>query len=165
MQLPKAESKWLPALFGTACGIIVANLYYTQPVAGLISTALGLPKQNAGLLTTLPLIGYGAGLLMIVPLGDLIENRRLGVVVGGSGSALPASHQCCPLSPSVFLSLGFLIGVTAAVVPGARSIQHLSRAGRSAWQDIRAGRQRLDARYHACSSRRRLDCRSGRPGA
>ena len=108
-------SKWLPALFGTACGIIVANLYYTQPVAGLISGALGLPKQNAGLMTTLPLIGYGAGLLTIVPLGDLVENRRL-VLWLVALEALCLMLISLTTQPLVFLFLGFLIGVTAAVV-------------------------------------------------
>jgi predicted MFS family arabinose efflux permease len=109
------RKKWLPALFGSACGIIVANLYYTQPLAGLVGAALGLQKQNAGLLTTLPLIGYGAGLLTIVPLGDLIENRQLVLW-------LVALEAVCLLlisvaaQPTVFLTLGFFIGVTAAVV-------------------------------------------------
>jgi predicted MFS family arabinose efflux permease len=115
--LPKAgnASKWLPALFGGACGIIVANLYYTQPLAGLVIAALGLGKQNAGLLTTLPLIGYGAGLLTIVPLGDLVENRRLvlWLVALGAACLLLISIAAQAL---VFLALGFLIGVTAAVV-------------------------------------------------
>jgi len=115
--LPPAgnASKWLPALFGSACGIVVANLYYTQPLAGLVSEALGLPKQNAGLLTTLPLIGYGVGLLTVVPLGDLVENRRLVLW-------LVALEAVCLVLISVaadsrlFLGLEFLIGVTAAVV-------------------------------------------------
>jgi cyanate permease len=36
-----------------------------------------LHRQQAGLLTTLPLAGYGYGLPLIVPLGDLLEDRRL----------------------------------------------------------------------------------------
>jgi predicted MFS family arabinose efflux permease len=108
-------SKWLPALFGTACGIVVANLYYTQPLAGLVSIALGLPKQNAGLLTTLPLIGYGAGLLTVVPLGDLVENRRL-VLWLVALEALCLLLISVATQSTVFLTLGFFIGVTAAVV-------------------------------------------------
>jgi predicted MFS family arabinose efflux permease len=107
--------KGLSALFGTACGIIVANLYYTQPLAGLITAALGLQKQNAGFLTTLPLIGYGAGLLMIVPLGDLIENRRL-VLWLVALEALCLVLISVAADPFEFLTLGFFIGVTAAVV-------------------------------------------------
>lgn len=64
-------------LLGVACGLLIANLYYAQPLTGLIIASLGMPPQSAGLLVTLPLMGYGFGLLMIAPLGDLIENRRL----------------------------------------------------------------------------------------
>ena len=108
-------SKWLPVLLGTACGLVVANLYYTQPLAGLVSAALGLPRQNAGLFTTLPLIGYGAGLLTVVPLADLIENRRLVLW-------LVALEAVCLLlislaaQPKEFLALSFFVGVSAAVV-------------------------------------------------
>jgi predicted MFS family arabinose efflux permease len=115
MPIAASVSKWLPALFGSACGVIVANLYYTQPLAGLVIAALGLQRQSAGLLTTLPLIGYGAGLLTIVPLGDLVENRRLVLW-------LVAMEVVCLLLVSiaaqamVFLTLVFFIGVTAAVV-------------------------------------------------
>src|SRR6476661_954391 len=68
---------WLPTLFAIACGLIVANLYYAQPLVGPIAADLGLSPGLAGLLVTLTQIGYGLGLLFIVPLGDILENRRL----------------------------------------------------------------------------------------
>ena len=64
-------------LLAAACGLIVANIYYAQPLIGPISQSLGLAPQAAGLIVTMSQIGYGAGLMFIVPLGDLIENRRL----------------------------------------------------------------------------------------
>lgn len=64
-------------LLAAACGSIVANIYYSQPLAGPISEALGLHPAAAGLIVTLTQVGYGLGLLFVVPLGDLIENRRL----------------------------------------------------------------------------------------
>lgn len=48
----------LTILLATACGIIVANLYYAQPLVGLISTAIGLSPSNAGLIVTLTQMGY-----------------------------------------------------------------------------------------------------------
>ncbi|HTR15820.1 MAG TPA: MFS transporter, partial [Acetobacteraceae bacterium] len=68
---------WLTLLLAAACGLIVANIYYAQPLIGPISRSLGLSPQGAGLIVTMTQLGYGAGLLLIVPLGDLIENRRL----------------------------------------------------------------------------------------
>lgn len=67
----------LTLLLATACGIIVANLYYAQPLVGLISKAIGLSPGSAGLIVTLTQIGYVAGLLFLVPLGDIIENKNL----------------------------------------------------------------------------------------
>jgi predicted MFS family arabinose efflux permease len=64
-------------LFATACGLIVANLYYPQPLAAMIAPAIGLPADAAGLIVTLTQCGYCAGLMLLVPLGDLTENRRL----------------------------------------------------------------------------------------
>lgn len=65
---------WLLAI---STGLIVANLYYAQTLVGPISAATGLTPQAAGLIVTLTQIGYCLGLLFIVPLGDLVENRRL----------------------------------------------------------------------------------------
>lgn len=68
---------WITALLAIACGVIVANLYYAQPLVGPISIDTHLPLASAGLIVTVTQIGYVAGLLFIVPLCDLIENRRL----------------------------------------------------------------------------------------
>ncbi len=63
-------------LLAAACGTIVANIYYAQPLVGPISQSLALPMTAAGLIVTLTQMGYGAGVLLLVPLGDLIENRK-----------------------------------------------------------------------------------------
>jgi predicted MFS family arabinose efflux permease len=68
-------------LLAIAAGAIVANLYYAQTLVGPIAQATGLSTESAGLIVTLTQIGYTLGLLFIVPLGDLLENRRL--IVGG----------------------------------------------------------------------------------
>ncbi|KAF1044883.1 MAG: putative transporter [Herbaspirillum frisingense] len=69
--------RWMVMLLAAACGIIVANLYYAQPLIGPISHATGISPGAAGLIVTLTQVGYGLGLLFIVPMGDLFENRRL----------------------------------------------------------------------------------------
>jgi predicted MFS family arabinose efflux permease len=68
-------------LLAIAAGAIVANLYYAQTLVGPIAQATGLSTESAGLIVTLTQIGYTLGLLFIVPLADLLENRRL--IVGG----------------------------------------------------------------------------------
>jgi predicted MFS family arabinose efflux permease len=104
--------RWLLAV---ACGMLIANVYFGQPLTGLISAALGLPRESAGLIVTLPLIGYGVGLLTLVPLGDLVENRRL-------ITALIAVEAVCLLAISMlshaltFLVTAFFIGMSASAV-------------------------------------------------
>ncbi len=70
-------SRGLILLLGIAVGVIAANLYYAQPLIALISKSLGLAPEAAGLIVTLTQIGYGFAVLFIVPLGDLLENRKL----------------------------------------------------------------------------------------
>src|SRR6478735_11966646 len=74
---PDAVSQHLTFVLAAACGMVAANIYYAQPLIAPISAALGLSHAAAGLIVTFTQIGYGAGLLFIVPLGDLVENRIL----------------------------------------------------------------------------------------
>jgi len=102
-------------LLGIACGLLIANVYYAQPLTGLITAALGLPRASAGLLVTLPLTGYGLGLLAVVPLADLVENRRLVVLMVGL-EALCLLLISVTGNPSLYLAVAFLVGTTAAAV-------------------------------------------------
>jgi predicted MFS family arabinose efflux permease len=68
-------------LFAVACGLLVANVYYSQVIAGPIASSLGLPPEATGLVVTATQAGFGIGLLFVVPLGDLIENRRLVLIL------------------------------------------------------------------------------------
>ena len=67
----------LVLLLASAIAVIVANLYYAQPLVSLISQSIGLAPELAGLVVTLTQMGYGIGVLFIVPLGDIVETRRL----------------------------------------------------------------------------------------
>src|ERR1700721_2179101 len=61
----------------TGCGAAVANIYYPQPLLSTIAHDFSVSDGTAGLLVTASQIGYAAGLVLLVPLGDLIERRRL----------------------------------------------------------------------------------------
>jgi predicted MFS family arabinose efflux permease len=67
----------LVALFAVACGISAANLYYAQPLLPQISRDLHVGSGSAALVITAAQVGYGLGLALIVPLGDIIIRRRL----------------------------------------------------------------------------------------
>ncbi|WP_338556348.1 MFS transporter [Paenibacillus sp. KS-LC4] len=102
---------WLMLLLAAACGLIVANLYYAQTLIGPISTSIGIPLGAAGLIVTLTQVGYVIGLLFIVPLSDLIENRRLIiasliVVLIALIGTIFASNTSLFLAAALFLGIG-----------------------------------------------------------
>src|SRR5882724_7785081 len=111
----QSVSSWITLLLAVSCGLIVANIYYAQPLAGPISTDLGLSPQAAGLVVTMTQIGYGVGLLLVVPLGDLMENRRLVLSVIGLG-ALALLGAAFSVHPVQFLVSALLIGLGSVAV-------------------------------------------------
>ena len=72
---------WLVLFLAAACGLVVANLYYAQPLVGPISSSTGISSDMAGFIVTMTQLGYAAGLLLLVPLSDLLENRKLVVTI------------------------------------------------------------------------------------
>lgn len=104
-------------LLAGAAGIIVANLYYAQPLVGPIGAALGMPPAAAGLIVTLTQIGYTLGLLFIVPLGDLVENRRL-IVLGllATGAALLVAATATAAWQFLLAALAIGLGAVVAQV-------------------------------------------------
>ncbi|CAB3762216.1 MFS transporter [Paraburkholderia humisilvae] len=112
---PSAEkdrvSPWLILLLAFSCGLMAANVYYAQPLAGLIGAALGVAKGATGLIVTMTQIGTGAGMLFVVPLGDLFESRRLVltllcvVTLGLLGAAL-SQHGAQFLIAACLIGLG-----------------------------------------------------------
>ncbi|MDB5817173.1 MAG: transporter [Rhizobacter sp.] len=102
-------------LFAFVCGVIVANIYYAQPIVALIAPQLGLSLPAASLIVSLTQVGYAVGLFLLVPLGDILENRRLvlstlGVTVVALVAAATASR------PSIFLAAAVLIGLSSVSV-------------------------------------------------
>jgi predicted MFS family arabinose efflux permease len=69
-------------LFSFACGLAVANIYYAQPLLDSMADEFGFSRAAIGLVITVTQIGYGLGLLFVVPLGDLCDRRQL--IVGQS---------------------------------------------------------------------------------
>jgi len=100
----------LSTIIAIACGAIVANLYYAQPLIALIGPAIGLHPGVASTIVTVTQIGYTLGLVLLVPLGDIVENRRLIVTTLAlpvAGLALMAAGQ----SAALFLAAALIVGV------------------------------------------------------
>jgi predicted MFS family arabinose efflux permease len=113
--VPESVPAWITTLLAVSCGLIVANIYYAQPLVGPISADLGLSPQLAGLIVTMTQIGYGVGLLLIVPLGDLVENRRLVFTVIAIG-ALALGCAALSTHPLLFLLAALMIGFGSVAV-------------------------------------------------
>jgi predicted MFS family arabinose efflux permease len=123
----------LTFVMAAAAGLIVANLYYAQPLAGPIAQAIGLPASLTGLIVTLTQIGYGLGLLFIVPLGDLVENRRLIVImIGAAAIAMIAAGLSTAAIPFLVASLAIGLASTAVqmIVPFAAGLAPEEHRGR-----------------------------------
>src|SRR3984893_1438951 len=110
------------ATFAAACGLAVASIYYAQPLVGVIAPDLGLPPGLAGLIVALTQLGYGAGLLFLVPLSDVLENRRL-VIRALSAVTLGLLAIALSSSAVTLLAASFVVGVfsvaTQILVPFA----------------------------------------------
>ena len=66
-------TRGLTLLFAIAGGAAVGNLYWSQPLLGVIAESLGISTGSAGLLVTVTQVGYALGVFLIVPLGDVVN--------------------------------------------------------------------------------------------
>ncbi len=113
--LETGPSAAMVTLLAAACGIVVANIYYAQPLIGLIGPAVHLGARSASLIVSITQLGYAAGLILLVPLGDLFENRRL--VVLTIAASIPALLLAgAAQSGAMMLAAAALIGLTSVAV-------------------------------------------------
>lgn len=131
---PTGLSTPLMLFFSTAVGIIVVDLFAAQPLTGTIADSLRLPASLAGLVAMLPQLGYAAGLVLLVPLCDLVENRRLIVRTLAACAAFLAVPMFTRSGP-LFLVAIFLAGAASSViqmlVPMAASMAPEHQRGRA----------------------------------
>jgi predicted MFS family arabinose efflux permease len=123
----------LVLLLATACGLSVANTYYVQPLLDAIATDLHAGHAATGLLVTVGQLGYAAGLVLLVPLGDLVDRRRLvtgALLVAALGLAGAA---VAPGLGALGLALA-VVGITSVVaqilIPFAATLAPDAQRGR-----------------------------------
>ncbi|KAI0056397.1 MFS general substrate transporter [Artomyces pyxidatus] len=102
----------LNVVFGLASTFIVANLYYCQPLLIQFSKSFGVSYDEISRIPTLVQAGYGTGLLLITPLGDLVRRRPLLLLVTFTSASLSI---CLAVTRSlaVFEAFSFLVGVSS----------------------------------------------------
>ncbi|WP_435190940.1 MFS transporter [Streptomyces sp. bgisy126] len=67
---------WRRLLLAVVCGVAVASVYAAQPVLAPMGDSLGVPAGQLGWIVSIGQFGYLAGLVLLVPLGDVVANRR-----------------------------------------------------------------------------------------
>ena len=106
---------WMTMLFAIAAGLLAANVYYSQPIAELIAASLGFSSSATGLIAAFTQAGFGIGLFLIVPLGDLMENRRL-VLTLTAVTALALLTTAISAAPTAYLASALLVGLGSVAV-------------------------------------------------
>ncbi|MFT5713716.1 MAG: putative MFS family arabinose efflux permease [Flavobacterium sp.] len=97
-----------------ATGLIVANLYYCQPLIILIAKEFNIPNADAGTITYLTQAGYAIGLFLMVPLGDKIE-RKSQIMYTTFASVIALIIAATAQSYFVLEIASLLIGITSIV--------------------------------------------------
>ncbi|HEX3015903.1 MAG TPA: MFS transporter [Desulfobacteria bacterium] len=98
-----------------ACGISVANLYYSQPLLADIGRTFETGANQVGVVSMLTQVGYALGMLFFIPLGDIRERRRL--IVGLSTAVSLALVGVALAQNIVWLALASLVVGITTVVP------------------------------------------------
>jgi predicted MFS family arabinose efflux permease len=121
---------WLMAL---TCGLVVANIYYNQPLLAAIGRTFHIPDSQASLVATATQVGYTLGMLLVVPLGDMLERKSLMLwMLLGAAICLSAAA----FAPSFILLAvaSVLIGICSSVpqllLPMAASLAPEADRGR-----------------------------------
>lgn len=120
-------------LFTVACALGVADNYYAQPLLETIRNNFGVSAAAAGVAVTVTQLGYAAGLVLLVPLGDLVDRRRLltGLMAGttvaliGAATAPRLGVLCAALA-----LVGFTNVIAQVLVPLAATLARDDDRGR-----------------------------------
>jgi len=129
---PSPLTRPVTLLFAVASGLAVANAYFAHPLLDVMADDLGLSHAVAGLIVGATQLGYGLGLVLLVPLGDLLDRRKL--IIGQSLLSVLAL-ACVGFSSTAAMllasmaALGLLAVVTQALVAYAATLARPSERG------------------------------------
>lgn len=125
-------SRSLTLLFAAASGLAVANAYFAHPLLDVIADDLSLPRATIGFVVGATQLGYGLGLVLLVPVGDLVDRRKL-VIIQSLLSVL--ALLCVGFAPTeevlfpALIAIGFFAVATQAFVAYAASLARPEERG------------------------------------
>jgi predicted MFS family arabinose efflux permease len=118
-QLPRVRAATLSRhqtfLFAVTCAMAVANVYFAQPLLESMATSLSVQPGTVGVVVTATQVGYAVGLLFIVPLGDLLNRKKL-ILTQLLLSAVALCAVGLAQSWGMLLGAMVLVGLMAVVV-------------------------------------------------
>lgn len=107
-------TRYVTLLFAIACGMSVANIYFAQPLLDQLSYEFNMDYSVIGIVITVTQVFYALGLLLLVPLGDLLNQRRL--IIGQMTISAAALVIVGTASSGAMLFAGLaLVGLLAVV--------------------------------------------------
>jgi predicted MFS family arabinose efflux permease len=115
----------LVLLLATGAGLAVAALYYAQPMLGVLGADIGASARAVGFVPTLTQLGYALGILLLAPLGDRYDRRRIILM---KAAVLCVALLLAGAAPSiaVLLIASLVIGLSATlaqdIVPAAATL-------------------------------------------
>ncbi|HEX4109627.1 MAG TPA: MFS transporter [Solirubrobacteraceae bacterium] len=132
--MSKTLTRPLLLLMAVTCGVAVANLYYVQPLLHTVAAALHSSPSTAALLVTASQIGYAVGLVFIVPLGDLLDRRRMIppiMILAALGLVGAAAAPTLAALAAAIAVTGVTSVVAQVLVPFASSLAADEQRGRA----------------------------------
>lgn len=125
---------WRRLLLAVICGVAVASIYAAQPVLEPMGRDLGVSAELAGWIVATSQFGYLAGLLLLVPLGDVVDRRRLIAVhlaITAIGMILTASASAAWVAFVGLATAGVFAVVVQTTVAYAASVSPPAERGRN----------------------------------
>lgn len=130
---PQEPTAALIVLFAAGAGLAVAALYYNQPMLAVIATSLKASPHALGLLPTLTQAGYALGIVLLAPLGDRYDRRK---VILLKAAALVIALLGAAFAPSLtaLAAISLAVGVCATlaqdIIPAAAMLATDNNRGR-----------------------------------
>lgn len=95
-------------------GLVVANLYYNQPLLNDMAHTFGVSNGQVGQLSMLTQLGYAAGIFFIIPLADMVKRKRLMIIEFGF---IVLALLLTAVAPNMHILLfsGFILGAASVM--------------------------------------------------
>jgi len=133
-QAKPAGGRWALPFLGVACAVGVASIYFNQPLLLVMGRDFGVDARAMGFVAVATQVGYAAGLLLFVPLGDIAERRALMMrMYAGVSLALAAAAAAQGLVWMIVASacIGLMASVTHVALPMSADLVSEERRGRA----------------------------------